>query len=422
MKYSLDTKMKFLPMLMYGLQWWVVAVPSIIVMGLVVAKLHFGADIEVQTLYMQKLFGVIGLSLVIQIVWGHRLPLVIGPASVLLIGILASVSSGVPAIYTAVLVGGVIISVIAFTGLLGRLQSIFTPRIITVILLLVAITLAPVIITLVFSGNASTLFTISFVFIFVIALIVANNLLRGVWKSTTLVWGIAGGTIVYFLFNGFPEVETVTYSGQMKELSFFFVPEFNGGVILSFVFCVITLIVNELGSIQAVGHMLEAGSMAKRTTRGIGVTGLMNVLAGSIGVIGPVDYSTSPGIIAASGCASRYPLIPAGLGMIVCAFLPSVVSSLLYIPGAVMGTLLLYIMSSQLAASMQLLVKDKAASDFRGGLIIGLPVMSTLLISFAPAQAMEQIPSLVRPILGNGFVMGVGVVFIMEHLIFRKSE
>ncbi len=407
---------------MYGLQWWMVAVPSIIVMGLVVAKLHFGANLEAQTLYMQKLFGIIGISLIIQIIWGHRLPLVIGPASVLLIGILSSVSSGISAIYTAVLIGGIIVSIIAFSGLLGKLQTIFTPRIITVILLLVAITIAPVIINLIFSGNSSTLFNLSFSFIFVLSLIIASNLLKGIWKSTTLVFGIIAGTFAFFLINGFPSVETVSRATQAKHFSLLIPLDFNAGVILSFVFCALTLIINELGSIQSVGHMLGANDMEKRTNRGVGVTGLMNVFSGSIGVIGPVDYSTSPGIIAASGCASRYPLIPAGIGMVICAFLPSVVSALLYIPGVVMGTLLLYIMSSQLAASMQLLVKDAAATDYQGGLTIGLPVMVTLLISFAPAAAMDQIPSLIRPVVGNGFVMGVIMVFIMEHLVFRRKQ
>lgn len=422
MKYDINTKLKLFPLLMYGLQWWIVAVPSIIVMGLVVAKLHFGTDIAAQTLYMQKLFGIIGFSLIIQIFWGHKLPLVIGPASVLLIGVLSSISSGVPSIYTAILVGGGVVSIIAFSGMLKSLQSIFTSRVITVILLLVAITIAPVILKLIFSDGNHQLFNLIFSLLFVLSLILTNKLLKGVWKATTLVWGILIGTGICFLVTGIPQNHTGIIPIQSENLHLFIPLEFNAGVILSFLFCSLALIVNELGSIQSVGHMLHAEGVSGRTTRGIGITGLMNMLAGSMGVIGPIDYSTSPGIISATGCASRYPLIPAGIGLIICAFLPSVVAGLLYIPGVVMGTLLLYVMSSQMAASMQMLVSEKAVFNYESGLTIGLPVMVTILISFAPVEVMNQLPGLLRPIAGNGFVMGVIVVFIMEHLIFRKKR
>ena len=422
MKYDINTKLKPIPLLIYGLQWWVVAVPSIIVMGFVVGKLHFGTDVSAQTLYMQKLFGITGFSLIIQVLWGHRLPLVIGPASVLLIGIISSVSSGIPAVYTAIMIGGAVVTVIAFSGMLTRLQSVFTPRVITVILLLVAITLAPVIIKLIFEDREHGLFNLVFSLLLIISLVVANKFLRGIWKATTLIWGIVIGTGVCFLITGFPVRESIVIPSSTDHLQLFIPFEFNLGVILSFLFCSLALIVNELGSIQAVGHMLNARKIANRTKWGVGFTGLMNILSGSMGVIGPINYSTSPGIISATGCASRYPLLPAGVGLIVCAFLPSVVSGLLYIPGVVMGTLLLYIMSSQMSASLQMLVKEKAVDNYENGLVVGLPVMITLLISFAPSTVMEQLPNILRPIVGNGFVMGVLMVFFMEHIIFGKKH
>ena len=154
----------------------------------------------------------------------------------------------------------------------------------------------------------------------------------------------------------------------------------------------------------------------------MGVVGLTNVLSGLFGVIGPVDYSMSPGVIAATGCASRYTLIPAGIGLIACAFFPAVVGLLVTLPGVVMGAILLYLMATQLAAGMQMLVRERAITDFDSGVVVGLPLMVALLLSFAPSEVVNLIPSLFRPIVGNGFVMGVVSVLILEHLIFRKSK
>ncbi|WP_065219663.1 MULTISPECIES: uracil-xanthine permease family protein [Butyricimonas] len=421
MKYGLNDKPGLLPMLMYGLQWWVVSLPCVVIMGIIVSKLHYTGVAE-QTFYLQKLFGIMGLAMIVQVLWGHRLPLVIGPASVLLIGILSTVSAGISAIYTGIMVGGLVLVVLAYSGWLGKLQFIFTPRIVTVILILIAFTLTPVILNLVLGNTDHALFNLFFTLLMVLALVVGNKFLRGIWKSTTVLWGIVGGALVYCLVHGFPVLASAGGEEVVKGTLFNFSLDFEPGTILAFLFCYVALIVNELGSIQAVGYMLQADHLDSRTTRGVGVVGITNVLSGWFGVIGPVDYSMSPGVIAATGCASRYTLIPAGSGLILCAFFPAVVGVLVMLPGVVMGAILLYLMATQLAAGMQMLVREKAITDFDSGVVVGLPLMVALLLSFAPSAVLDSIPSLFRPIVGNGFVMGVVTVLILEHLIFRKRK
>ena len=420
MKYELNDKPGILPMLMYGLQWWIVSLPCVVIMGIIVSQLHY-TDVAEQTFYLQKLFGIMGIAMIVQVLWGHRLPLIIGPASVLLIGILSTVSSGIPAVYTGIMVGGLVLTVLAYSGLLGKLQFVFTPRIVTVILILIAFTLTPVILKLVLGDAVHTLFNLFFTLV-MLALVIGNKLLRGIWKSTTVLWGIVGGVLVYYGVFGFPTLVS-TGAGIIPEQAtvFNFPLNFEAGTILAFLFCYIALIVNELGSIQAVGHMLQADQMDQRTTRGVGIVGVTNVLSGLFGVIGPVDYSMSPGVISATGCASRYTLLPAGAGLILCAFFPSVVGMLVTIPGVVMGAILLYLMATQLAAGLQMLVREKAITDFDSGVVVGLPLMVALLLSFAPEGVLNLIPSLFKPIVGNGFVMGVITVLIMEHLIFKKK-
>ena len=421
MKYELNDKPGILPMLMYGLQWWIVSLPCVVIMGIIVSQLHY-TDVSEQTFYLQKLFGVIGIAMIVQVLWGHRLPLIIGPASVLLIGILSTVSSGISAVYTGIMVGGLILTILAYSGLLGRLQFVFTPRIVTVILILIAFTLTSVILKLVLGDAVRALFNMFFTLVMVLALVIGNKLLRGIWKSTTVLWGIVGGVLVYYGVFGVPMLPSTGVEIILEQATVLNFPlNFEAGTILAFLFCYIALIVNELGSIQAVGHMLQADHMDRRTTRGVGIVGVVNMLSGLFGVIGPVDYSMSPGVISATGCASRYTLLPAGVGLILCAFFPSVVGMLVTIPGVVMGAILLYLMATQLAAGLQMLVREKAITDFDSGVVVGLPLMVALLLSFAPEKVLNLIPYLFKPIVGNGFVMGVITVLIMEHLIFKKK-
>lgn len=87
-----------------------------------------------------------------------------------------------------------------------------------------------------------------------------------------------------------------------------------------------------------------------------------------------------------------------------------------------MGAILLYLMTSQLSAGFQMVIREKAVMNFESGLIIAFPLMIALLLSFAPEAVLESIPAIIRPIIGNGFVMGVIAVLILEHGIFRQLK
>ena len=54
------------------------------------------------------------------------------------------------------------------------------------------------------------------------------------------------------------------------------------------------------------------------------------------------------------------------------------------------------------------------------GLIIGLPLMLATIIAFLPAEFLYSFPSVLRPVLGNGFVVGITAALLMEHLIFKN--
>lgn len=230
------------------------------------------------------------------------------------------------------------------------------------------------------------------------------------------------GSLIYFYIFNFPGQINVSYNiNEIADSFFIDKPEFDLGTILAFLFCFLAFIVNELGSIEAVALMLKADNIGKRVKNGVGIAGLSNIMSGIMGIIGSIDYSMSSGIISATGCASRFTLIPSGIGLIICAFLPQFIILLNYIPSIVMGALLIYLMAGQLSSGLSMVIEDKAVHNFNDGVIVGLPIMIAVLISFAPQSAMATIPSLIRPIIGNGFVIGVLFVLILEHTVFRKK-
>jgi xanthine/uracil permease len=159
--------------------------------------------------------------------------------------------------------------------------------------------------------------------------------------------------------------------------------------------------------------------MDRRLKRGVLITGTTNIVAGAMGVLGPVNYSMSPGVVASTRCASRYALIPASLLLVVFALSDRLIWILTAIPNPVIGVILLFLMGTQLAASFEMLHSTQSVRSFGDGLTIGLPLMMAMLFQLMPRGIMPQI---IEPLVGNGFAMGVIVVIIMEHVVNRSKS
>ncbi len=425
-KYGLDDRPPAWEMLAYGLQWLALTIPALVIIGQVIAGVQF-TNLQDQVLYLQKLTFATGTLLIIQVLWGHRLPLVIGPATVLLIGILASQTSSLASIYSAIFLGGLALAVLSFSGLFSYLQGLFSPRVVVVILLLIAFTMAPTIRDLVMARDSSVpvIYNLSFALLAASLLFAADHYIKGVWKATLVVWAILLGSVFYYIIfplapGSIDAGSTVYGAWFFGDLSFNLVVE--PGVLISFLLCFLALSINDLGSIQSLSSFLQASDVKGRTRRGIGVTGLGNMLSGLLGVVGPVNFSMSPGVIASTGCASRYPLIPAGLGLIIISFSPWIMQFMSNIPQVIIGCILIYLMSIQIAASLLLLMEKNALSTFSNGIIIGFPLITATVIAFMPAEIVGTFPQMLRPIVGNGFVMGVIMVMILEHVLLADRK
>lgn len=420
LKYGIDDRPRFGQLMLYSLQWFVLAV-AVVTTSLFIAV---GSPAE-RVLYAQKVFALMGAATIVQVLWGHRMPIVVGPASVLLVGIITALASqgaevDTDKIYTAVMIGGAAVAALSLGRTLERLQRVFTPRIVVVILMLIAYTLAPTIKSLIFPAGEEShyAFGLWFTVLCTPAMAIASYRLSGVRKSLVIPVALLIGSAVYYaVYGGFGDV----FAAYSESEGALLLPrlEFDGSMIAAFLFCYVALVINDVGSVQSLGAMLGTTDTDKRCRRGVGLTGLMNIAAGGMGIIGPVNYSMSPGVIASSLCASRFALLPAGAGLVVCAFVPSLIAVLSAIPNTVIGVILLYLMGTQLAASFQMMAATGGAARFEAYLTIGLPVMVALLFSSIP---MSVIPPMLKPIVGNGFVMGVLTVLLLEHVIFRDSE
>ena len=407
--------------MLLGLQWFAIAFPVIVIIGKIAGEIHSG-DPAAQIVYLQKLAFVMAAALFCQVFWGHRLPLIIGPSTVLLVGIITSREFGPSTVYTAIIAGGVLLAFLSATGLFGYLQRLFTARVVACVLLLIAFTLLPTSMNLILKSpsHPASQANLIFAFALIAATFVLHRYLKGVWKATLIIWSMLGGTALHLaVMPEAPEAGfgVALFSGFLSDLTLEL--DFNPGVLISFVICYLALSINDLGSIQSVNELLKPGHEQKRITRGIFLTGLANVASGFLGVIGPVNFSLSPGVISSTGCASRYTLVPAAFLLLFLSFSPAAILLAGRVPAVVVGSVFLYILCAQVAAGLSVVFESSSGYQFTDGLILGLPILLGTLIAFLPQEVLRAFPGIWRPVIGNGFVVGILAALFLEHVIFR---
>jgi xanthine/uracil permease len=421
-KYAVDERPPLTELVLLGFQWLAMIIPIVVIIGRIVSKVQLSEPID-QTLFMEKTAFVIAITLASQILIGHRLPLVAGPATVLVVGLTASQGFSQSAVYTSIMVGGFILAASAATGLFARIRTLFTPRVVSAILLLIAFTLAPSIVGLIITPGTAPLPHAGFAILMTLLMFLGARHFAGFWKSTLILWSILVGTgACALLFPGSVELHPTA----ARPFSFFTQMttrlSFEPGVLLSFLVCYIGLSVNDLGSIESVGELVKTSDLDKRVTRGITISGVANILAGFLGVAGPVNYSLSPGVIMATGCASRFTLLPTALLMACLACSPKILAVIGAVPSVVIGAVFLYLMTYQIAAGLVMLTEDAGSLGINDGLALGLPLLLGTIVSFMPQAIVMSFPPVVRPLAGNGFLVGVVTALIVEHLIFRHDH
>jgi xanthine/uracil permease len=426
LQYGLDDKPPLMKSCLIGLQWAAILICSTIILGKVVGTLHFQEPLS-QILYLQKILFICALTLFCQIFWGHRLPLLPGPAAVLFVGVIASQGFALNTIYTSIMIGGLFITFLGASGLLKYLRRFFTPNVIAVVLLLIAFTISPTIQNLIVDSKSGVgpLSNLGFALALVFVMLFCYRFLRGIWQSTLIIWAVIAGSLIYLLIFPDPgsrglhaDIPWCRDFFRQMNIQFSIAP----GLLISFLFCYIALAINDLGSIQAVNEMLHVDDMDGRITRGIFTTGLANTAAGLLGVIGPVDYSVSPGVIAATRCASRFTLIPAAGVMFLMAFSPAATGFIGNVPSVVIGAILAYVMMIQVGAGLMVAFEREKDFRFEDGLVIGVSILIGTLIAFLPGEVFGSLSPFLRPILGNGFVIGVISALIMEQLLRIREK
>jgi xanthine/uracil permease len=422
--YDIDDNPPFKYAILYGLQWTVIVFPSLIIISVLSSKaLHMTAGDEVR--FLQLILLVSGAFTAFQNLWGHRYPLIEGPSTAVLLTFLVLAPFGIQTIQGGTILGGALVITLVLIGRLKKVVAYATPNVIGVILMLIAFSLLPFLIKSMTGvddahpgGEASVLL---FSLTLVVVMAALSHWLRGFWKTISLLMGMLGGTLLFsFLIP--PDIHKLSSAGWLSLPSLWASvhPGFYWPAVVAFACSYVAVVVNSLGSLHGVANITDPLRLPSAIKRGILINGVAGICCGLLGIVGTVSYSMSPGVILANRVSSRYALVYCGGILIVAAFVPKLVALLDLVPGPVVGAALCVAMGVQVGAGLALVAGEGFSG--RDYLVVGLPLLIGTFAGFIPESLMATMPAYLRVFLGNGLIVGIFLVLVLEHLILRKEK
>ncbi|MDI7258567.1 MAG: solute carrier family 23 protein [Thermodesulfobacteriota bacterium] len=409
--------------LIYGLQWVIIAIPNVVVFSALCGT-ALGLDPAAQISFSQRLLIATGLMTLLQSLKGHKYPLLEGPSSALLLSFTVLAPYGLSTIEGGMIFGGFFLISVYKLKLFKRLSTFFTPNVVGIILMLVALSLLPFVYPLLIGmdkahpNGALSIAGSSLLIIFFVSLF--SYWLRGFFQTTSMLAGIFLGLIL-FLMKGEISLAVV------RESSWFALPSpiwggwpsFSVAPILAMVFTYLAVMINTVGSIQGISEIVGKERLEDRIHRGIGMTGAGGFVAAFLGVVGLVSFSISPGVVLVTRVASRFSLTMAGAIMIGSAFIPKLWAILNAIPPSVTAAVLFVVLSIQLMAGLTVIMSGKGKIERREYFTVGLPLLLGTTVSMIPKPFFQLLPGAIASLVSNGLVVGILFALLFEHVIFK---
>ena len=419
--------------LIFGLQWFAFGAANIAVIPIVLGP-YLGLDQVGIAEYAQRMFFFIGLGSILQLYFGHRLPIIEGPAApwwVMIIsvsGVAVSTGKSFDLLRTdlvgAMLLCGLVLAMLGCTGVIGRVMKFFTPAVNGCVLILLCLQLSGTLVSGIVGenlpGDGFSYLPVIVSLVVIAAVVVVAMKTHSFLKSINILIGLIVGWSLYALISR--EAAEPIQPEKVFEVPRLFawgMPTFDPGIAITGVLISFVLLANLLASLTAMSKATGEAMNGKEFDRGVVFNGVSNLLAGAGASVGTVPFAASTGLVKMSGVAARKPYLFFCLMMMVISFFPQVGAFIARIPHAVGYAVLL-------AAFTQLLViglheMKKLELDQRDSFVIGLTILVGAGVAALPDTALAALPELARYIFGNALIVGIVICILMEHVFLPRK-
>ncbi|WP_240041326.1 uracil/xanthine transporter [Paenibacillus ginsengarvi] len=416
------------PLWLAGVQWMFFLFANTVVVPLSVGA-AFGFSPELVASIVKITFIVTGAATIAQAMFGHRYALMEGPAG-LWWGLILSLAAAAPsmgmtlpelggALSAGMIAAGALTSLLGALGFGALLKKAFTPIVMFVYLFLLSSQLI-----IVFFKSMTGLSAGGRIDLPVAALSVAIVLLvcwigvkgRGLLGNFSILIGMVAGWAAYrVLFPG-PE-EAAAPGGGGAWVTFFPLgaPHFEAGVMIAALLAGLINMTNTVTALSAADKLYGLSSTDAAYKRSYHLTALHTAIAGLLGLVPYGPYTSSIGFLESTRILERSALVIGGALFVVLGFVPALGTFFAGMPASVGGAVL-FVVYLQLFGSA---FRNLQGFSFNAKTVYRMAAPALLGISIlnVPADAFAGLPGTLRPIVGNGLLMGVLVSVVLENTV-----
>lgn len=430
--YNLEGKPSSGKSLLYGFQWAIFMYSLNLIYPLVIGDLFGLSQVDTAALLQRSTF-LVGLGSLLQVVFGHRLPLIEGVSALWFsIFTLFAQTASLLGLETGILLRelafglilvGIIAFLLSFLGLLDWLQKLFTPVVTGCTLILLCLQVSGSFLKGMLGYDGSeingwvALLSIGLAALVVYLSFKGNKLT----KSFSVLMGMVVGWALYN-FLGLPS----TGSGQgavLKHLIYlpqpfpWGTPAASGSMVITAAVSALVLISNQVASLAAMKDALPdelPADMGKRC--GI-INGVSNLISGCFGGIGTIPLANSAGFVKLTGVGARLPFLLGSLLLMLIGVIWPLGQFFTQMPSSVAYAVAFVPYSQMLGIGLSNLASVEL--NQRNLLIIGLTLLTGVGVMFVPPTAYISMPIILQTVISNGLLMGIILVLILEHLVFK---
>ena len=382
-RYEPDESPPHLLSLGLGIQYAMVAVPSIVLTPTILIQSAGGGDAYLVWAVCAAL-AISGITTAVQAARVGRLGsgyvMLMGSSSAFLAVCLSALEQGGPGLLaTLVIVASLFQFILA--ARLSALRRIFTPTVAGTVVMLIPVTLGPMILGRLTAVPETASPAAAPVIVGVTLLIIVVSALRGSgpWRLWGPVVAMVVGTLVAAFAFGLYDTEAIGDAAWIglppivyPGLDLGFGPEF-WALLPAFVMVTIVGAMDTLGdgvAIQRVSWRRPRAIDFRSIQGAMSSDGLGNLLSGLAGTVPNTTYATGISIVELTGVAARKVGVAIGIVFVAIAFLPKFVAAIIAIPGPVVAGYFVLLVAKLFTFGIEILQHD--GLDYRKGLVVGL--------------------------------------------------
>ncbi len=358
---------------------------------------------------------------------GSKLPIVQGVTFAAVSPmIMIGKADGLPAIYGAVIIGGLFVFLVA--PFFSKLVRFFPPVVTGSVITIIGLSLLPVAVRWAGGGNPDSadfgsIPTLLLAAMVLILVIVFYSYFSGFWKNISVLLGLIVGTIVasFFGYTDFSAIGKADWVGLVTPLHFGF-PTFALSDIIVMILVMLVVMTETTGDIIAVGEIVDRPATKQTLTRGLRADGFSTLLGGILNTFPYTAFAQNIGLLSLTNVKSRFVIAGSGIILILLGLFPKMAALVACIPAPVLGGAGIAMFGMVAANGIKTLSKvDFSGKNNHNILIIGVSVAMGML-SVAVPQLFQHLTGILSIIFHSGITIGSLTAIILNAILNKHDE